>query len=115
MGKESVKRQGSRTPKNALIIVPWKALVEPSVTFFYFQLPPTFRSGTIVIIFRWQMLIRLAALVSAYKGPDATQTLSFFPETHFHNFQTTTRQRKLRRIVSEIVDNLQHQVIATCC
>jgi len=34
--------------------------------------------NTIVIIFRWQMLIRLAALVSAYKGLMQLKTLSFF-------------------------------------
>jgi hypothetical protein len=40
--------------------------------------------------------------------------LSFFPETYFHNSKQHPTT-ELRRIVSEIVDNLQHQVTATCC
>jgi hypothetical protein len=58
----------------------------------------------IVIIFRWQMLIRLAAVVSAYKGPDATQTTchSFHRELTFHNFKQHLTTN-LRRIVSKLL------------
>ena len=89
MGKESVKHQGISDSQKC---IDNRTLAGPSRAFcdiLLLSAAPTFDRGAIVIIFRWQMLIRLAALVSAYKGPDATQTLSFFPETHFHNFQTT--------------------------